>query len=649
MVIIFTSECKDKALKRTKQTLDLFALRIGRRTWKTVITEDGLLTIRKLLRKNASKNTCISCYRVKGYNEMNLLWSVGNKDYFNNEGVFPVNYKNKTNNSNDWHYLDLIKCLVAIASLFHDFVKASIFFQEKLKRFEICGDPMRHDWLSAILFISFTKLYKEDEWIDALINSSSEELESNIILSFKNADKSKISDDISDLVLSISWLIMTHHKLPIRDPKDAPISAPLNEFKDFLKIVSVEWGYKNDKNEDVYEDNLKKCFEFNNGLPISDIWLKYVKRYANKLKKCQTLFDECLKKDCLRSILTYSRLCIVLGDHTFSSKDNDKNWKGKSDLFANSYRNKKELKQKLDEHLIGVSDSSTKIAHLLSSFEGNNYELPYAKNIKFLSLKSPKKFEWQDIAVDKIREWRKEKNNFGVQQFGFFGVNVASTGKGKTIANAKLMKALSINGDTLRYIFSVGLRTLTFQTGSEYKKKLDLSNEELAIVVGGTLINSKVDDLDSDESLIEDDIEFYDESFVSNDHLSTLLVDNKSKAFLYAPVLCCTIDHIIKAVERTKGGKNILPFLRLMSSDLIIDEIDDFSNSDLIPIGRLIHLAGMLGRKVIISSATITPDIVEGYYTTYKYGWSQFAKFREVDNDVACAFIDEFTTEIHNI
>lgn len=59
------------------------------------------------------------------------------------------------------------------------------------------------------------------------------------------------------------------------------------------------------------------------------------------------------------------------------------------------------------------------------------------------------------------------------------------------------------------------------------------------------------------------------------------------------------------ATETKRGGRYILPTLRLMSSDVVIDEIDDFSGKDLVAIGRLVHLAGMLGRKVMISSATI--------------------------------------------
>ena len=57
-----------------------------------------------------------------------------------------------------------------------------------------------------------------------------------------------------------------------------------------------------------------------------------------------------------------------------------------------------------------------------------------------------------------------------------------------------------------------------------------------------------------------------------------------------------------------------------MSSDLVIDEVDDFTGRDLIAIGRLIQLAGMLGRKVMISSATIPPDLAEGYFNAYRAG-----------------------------
>jgi CRISPR/Cas system-associated endonuclease/helicase Cas3 len=45
-------------------------------------------------------------------------------------------------------------------------------------------------------------------------------------------------------------------------------------------------------------------------------------------------------------------------------------------------------------------------------------------------------------AVKSIKKWR-SKQKLDSNQFGFFAVNMASTGKGKTFANAKIMRSLS--------------------------------------------------------------------------------------------------------------------------------------------------------------------------------------------------------------
>jgi CRISPR-associated endonuclease/helicase Cas3 len=149
---------------------------------------------------------------------------------------------------------------------------------------------------------------------------------------------------------------------------------------------------------------------------------------------------------------------------------------------------------------------------------------------------------------------------------------------------------------------------------------------------------------ESSTSLFDNELIFSDE--FPEQGLDTVLKSSKDRQFLYAPVLACTIDHIIQATETMRGGRHILPTLRLMSSDLVIDEIDDFDDTDLIAIGRLIHLAGMLGRKVMISSATIPPDLAEGYFNAYQAGWNTFATMRGKTPSIGCAWVDEFTTQV---
>jgi CRISPR-associated endonuclease/helicase Cas3 len=148
----------------------------------------------------------------------------------------------------------------------------------------------------------------------------------------------------------------------------------------------------------------------------------------------------------------------------------------------------------------------------------------------------------------------------------------------------------------------------------------------------------------SREPLLDEDLDY--ECAIPEQGLSTVLTCDRDKQFLYAPVLACTIDHLMAATETTRGGRYILPTLRLMSSDLVIDEIDDFTGDDLIAIGRLIHLAGMLGRKVMISSATIPPYLAEGYFKAYRDGWQLFCKTRDTSGIIGCAWIDEFSTQV---
>ena len=67
MMVTFISECEKKALARTRKVLDAFADRIGGNTWQTIITQEGLLAVKKALRRTASKNTAVSCHWIRSY------------------------------------------------------------------------------------------------------------------------------------------------------------------------------------------------------------------------------------------------------------------------------------------------------------------------------------------------------------------------------------------------------------------------------------------------------------------------------------------------------------------------------------------------------------------------------------------------------
>ena len=659
MMVTFISQCEKNALKKTRRVLDAFANRIGDNTWQTLITEDGLQTVKKMLRQSASKSTAVSCFWIRSRSRSQFLWVVGNKNKFNSEGVVPVNStrKNLLNSDikNDWKYLPLIKSLTALSALFHDWGKASKLFQEKLKpssKNKFKGDPIRHEWISVLLLNALVNDQSDKSWLTQ--TSKGELAETQLKHAAQQPNKTPLAQ-LPNAAKLLSWLIVSHHRLPYtkedwRDEKSPDIET-------MLKRITQQWGYENNQDAQEYQKRVQNCFEFPNGLlSQSSEWLKCVKRWSNSLLENLPLLESAMQDGSYRVVLHHARLCLMLGDHYYSSQDAAKNWRNESGLFANTDRATGDFKQKLDEHLVGVAKSALDTAHLLPAFE---QEPPVATDIQVLRKPSPDEFKWQDKAVTQINEWKKQQDKKAV---GFFAVNMASTGCGKTFANAKVMRALSVDGKSLRYILALGLRTLTLQTGDEYRDRIKLSKQELAVLIGSRAVAelhnqrvAKEDEIteevlgsESKQALLDEEFDY--ECELPEEGMSTVLTCNKDKQFLYAPVLVCTIDHMMAATETKRGGRYILPCLRLMSSDLVIDEIDDFTGDDLIAIGRLIHLAGMLGRKVMISSATIPPALAQGYFNAYKKGWQLFSQSRdEAKAEISCAWIDEFNSAVVSI
>ncbi|OED40316.1 type I-F CRISPR-associated helicase Cas3 [Endozoicomonas sp. (ex Bugula neritina AB1)] len=663
MMVTFVSQCEKNALKKTRRVLDAFANRIGDNTWQTIITQDGLNAVKKLLRKTATKSTAVSCHWIRSRSRSELVWVVGRRDKFGLAGQVPVNTTQRnliqSTIENDWHYLPLIKALTGLAALFHDWGKATEQFQFKLKpenKQGTKGDPIRHEWISCLLLNAFVQLHQKkvnaDDWLIKLVDG---EVAEKKLKNYIKRNSPKPLASLPPTAKLLSWLVVSHHRLPLtydemRAEEAATIDMTLNR-------ISVAWDYENKRQETETEEDYQArkaaCFNFPKGLiSQSKPWLKMVKKWSQRLLDCQPLIEQALDDGSYRLILHHARLCLMLGDHHYSSQQAATNWQDTIGLYANTDPASKKLKQKLDEHLVGVARQGLNNAHLLPAFET---EPPVACDIASLKKKSPPAYNWQDKAVAEIKRWRKLESESNT---GFFVVNAAGTGCGKTIANAKIMRALSKDGNSLRYILALGLRTLTLQTGDEYRHRIGLDDSELAVLIGSRAIqelhNKKQKDLEishveatgseSQETLLDEEIDY--DCDIPEQGLSTVLREDRDRKFLYAPVLACTIDHIMSATETKRGGRYILPSLRLMSSDLVIDEIDDFTGDDLIAIGRLIHLAGMLGRKVMISSATIPPAMAEGYFKAYRDGWQLYCKTRNASSKIACIWVDEFKTRV---
>lgn len=662
-MVIFVSRSEKKALETTRRILDQYAVRIGTDTWQTIITEAGLKTVKTVLRRHATKNMAVSCHWIRSRKCSELVWIVGSREKFNEEGVAPIatTEKNLVHGEweNAWQYLSLIKDITALAALFHDWGKASDLFQEKLENRSYEADPYRHEWIScklleAVVLCDHSNI-EDTPWLTKLAKGEFEEKDVLDTVCHSNSDTLQ---ELPPLASLLAWLIMSHHRMPDKDPSGYR-NVERNTFYDTLSHINAQWGYED---TEASEERRNLCFTFSHGLlwNTATLWKKNVKKWCGKMlqdyRKLQDLMQDKNSAGAFRPIAIYSRLALMLSDHYTSSlpKSSDqRTWKN-CPLWANT--DGKERKQYLEEHLVGVMAQALKIVQQLPKLSG---QMEKAHDIKALEKKSPNAFSWQDKVVEKIKN-EKARNH---SDKAFFIVNMASTGCGKTFANAKIMRAISDKEDTLRYILALGLRSLTLQTGDEYRQRIGLDETELAVLIGSSAIlelhnqDSEIRGSESaQEPLLQEELDYIDTANSSQQEFLNLFFNGssvrqaeKNKAFLYKPILVTTIDHMMGATETTRGGRYLLPSLRLMSSDLVIDEIDDFDKRDLIAISRLVHLAGMFGRNVVISSATIPPDLAEGMYRAYRSGLSCANHFFAEKKSCDVILCDEFGAELKEL
>lgn len=669
MMVTFVSQCEKNALKKTRRVLDAFANRIGDNTWQTVITEDGLITVKKMLRQTASRSTAVSCHWIRSRARSQLLWVVGNRNKFNSEGVVAVNYTEANveqfMDNEKWQNLTLMKNAVAIAALFHDFGKANILFQQKLKgEAKNKYEPVRHEWVSLRIFQAFVGNKTDQQWLISLTEidkNHSDELYQDGISSARNNPLV----NLPPFAQLVAWLVLSHHKLPFvpswkeaLTPETSPAElhknrvSPLNSW--FAIELEVFWNSYNFKDEDS-QSFLQDNWTFHgDGLPFkSTKWrLRAIKVADKTLQTIKQISGENLLHDELfTSHLT--RMALMLADHHYSAqKETTIEWKSPNyQVFANTDRDTNALKQQLDEHLIGVAKHAVDIVAALPQLKSS---LQVLEDNKFLkSTKADVKYTWQ-IAAQKLALELSETN----KKQGFFGINMASTGKGKTLANAKIMYALANKEQDCRFTVALGLRTLTLQTGREYRKQLDLTAEQLAIAVGGSASKALFENeqhkktaeeifgtgSESIEEFLDPELYVdYDLSGVEHSLHNWTGTNPRIEKLLQAPALVCTIDHLIPATDGTKGGKQIGPMLRLLTSDLVIDEPDDFGLEDLPALCRLVYWAGMLGSRVLLSTATMPPDLAFAAFEAYQAGWAEYAKANITNwsNSINCAWFDE--------
>ncbi|HUH89850.1 MAG TPA: type I-F CRISPR-associated helicase Cas3f, partial [Lysobacter sp.] len=714
MNILLISQCDKRALTETRRVLDQFAERRGDRTWQTPITQAGLDTLRMLLRKTARKNSAVACHWIRGRDHSELLWIVGNANRFNAEGAVPTNSTSRNvlraADENTWHHLPCMKALTALAALLHDLGKATAAFQSML---DIASRGQfgpsfpkthyRHEWVSVRLFQAFVGNDDDANWLQRLIDATERQDMDAWLAEWLAAERLQCDGmplgsrtrldppftTLPPLARAVAWLVLTHHRLPALRVSRPPASVATDEDTDsprdpffpygakaplpnaddlhaLLERVDADW---NEPPRDRRKADIASYWHFPHGLPVTNAaWRKQAARQAQTLSALSpTSTGEPWLHDPF--VMHISRLCLMLADHYYSSltfqrhpaSDGSATWlpvperraylqQPGSKLKANTARcdGKVRPNQTLEEHLLGVQANASRVMHALPALTRS---LPTLKRHRGLAKRSHHDaFRWQDKAADLARSVRER-----TAEHGAFIVNMASTGCGKTLGNARIMNALADPAHGMRCAFAIGLRTLTQQTGRSFQRDLTLGDDELAILVGGAASRALFEHYEaqaeasgsaSRQALLEEDSHVLYEGDDRHPLLQRLTGDARARRLIAAPVLVCTVDHLTPATESLRGGRQIAPMLRLMTGDLVLDEPDDFDLADLPALTRLVHWAGLLGSRVLLSSATLPPALVQGLYEAYRDGRSHWQRNRgerpsEIPR-IACLWIDEF-------
>jgi len=668
MIVIINSECTGSARDRSQRILDEFLPRIGRRCWSGRITEQGLRRLKQTLAKKVTTSSSICCQRVCGTRNLTVLWFLGNRKKFTSTGHCSVSETSHAIKSDRIASSSeiLIRASTELAALFHDLGKSTEWFQNKLKRAQVVGDPIRHELVSYMIIRAMLKLADDNEviWLEKLADRKNvggflsdafkyafehaheltvHNLKDNRLPSLSAAIRQASAasgkkvgidfypDENLHKFSLVSSLVLTHHRLPhgFIDKSERVIMS--------FENMKSHWDDKDiKKNEIKFEKAV--CMMLSLPAKKKGIWedsdfLDEIAFVAQRLLEAAPSDNFHLDG---RVAAIHGRTSLILGDHKGSQIGNTRfpkeGQKPSADLiYANTNRNLgNALAEPLSSHLRRVrKETCTALDNMfVTRFDFPSVDLDDIPE----SIRSPRPaegtpYQWQYEGAKETKAAFKASP----EGTGFFGVLMAGTGSGKTRMAPTLLSALSPDG--LRMNVCTGMRSLTLQSGREYQEDMRFRNEDVSVVIGDQL-TSDLFDLERTK-LVGTDAEQVEEAIVvtpagtTTDHIlpkSTARLINvdptsPNSALLASPILVATLDTLMSAADATRG-RHVVKTLRTASADLVIDEIDDYGNEDLVAIARLIYLAAAFGRRVIISSATVSPEIGKSLFNAYREGWA---------------------------
>ena len=520
---------------------------------------------------------------------------VGRGGEFEPTGATPVAWTRRKHKLVVPVWVRRLALLAAASGVSHDIGKASCGFQRKLHSTDPVRDAVRHEWLSMQVR---RRLRAGMEWRTAWDLGGREGTAMTTVPEFMRRG-------ITGALEAVDFLIVSHHGLlgPERSKQNRSRAALPD---DSLHIREVK--------EALLRDAL---------LPQAKLDARTLAEMSTTERRLAAM-SETVSPAAWWASAVFARAALVFADHTVSGVEcRDR----KAALYANTVRpaggkGRSVLNQSLDWHLTEVSRCAAEVLPGMLRPDWLGLSLDTVEHILKPNPEPGSRFQWQDTATDVLTQLRERQPDTPV-----LVLNLAGTGSGKTRMNAKAACALARG--PVRFSVALNLRTLTLQTGDAMKHQLHVAPDELAVVIGDAVVTrlhesrqrSGASELDDDENPLVDDHDTTPGEFDLPPWLDAWVKQHPPQArLLGAPLLVSTIDYLIAAGEPHRQQHHVSALMRLLSSDLVLDEIDSYDPKAMVAVLRLIHMAGLCGRNVIASSATLAEPVARAVCRAYVAG-----------------------------
>lgn len=542
MHVTVVSESKGKSKKRVEAVLDSVLGRIGRKTWAGGVSSEGLQDLHKSLCSKASRTTAVACHLNTSKSQNKLVWVVGRKRLFSEDGRFPISTsRRKIPTEISGNPAVFMRPICLMAASLHDLGKLTEgmqgLFCDTALGLTTFSQPIRHELISLQIFRLMFDVYAETtkggdelgflaaissptlisefldkawsrlpEFSEKLMGSQLEGLRQKFKKNVKKKSFVSISlDDVLPiknfpLLHAVGFCVLSHHRIPMGRKQLG-----------YSKYSSLG-AHINIRRENMMDPAqfTRACGGWRNA--IEGRWAHGLSEHAALLLRATGKCDRLPNARTFTQLAAHvCRTVLILGDHVASAASrpsgifpSQKGEHKKADWIPHA-KTQFEPQERGQPFL----DMDGNIAYpgkaLLSTGKkvlGDTWsmhtsrvvlrteaalrtmfslsDMPSISSEEFPSRSGGGRFAWQDIACDALEAV--------VPATGMaLSFVVSGTGTGKTRGALRLTMA---GRDEARVTTMLGLRSLTLQSGAEYSSKMGMPPSKISTIIGSQLETS---------------------------------------------------------------------------------------------------------------------------------------------------------------